>query len=217
MALGKSITIKKRVLKNIKGKTICRFPSSKPNSKTVYTEGVLEKDFCYHLEADDDVVAYECQPLGFFYYIDGKKHQYTPDFKVTYADGSSQYFEVKERQYLPPDFYETFAIIQKQAQLLGIPLSLITDETILKEPLITNLKTLFRAKNDVEYSKDFEVVALFILSKVKSITIEQLLENSGYSGNLGLAFKFIQLGKIKCDIKQQELGLNAILEGTSHD
>ncbi|MFT6269585.1 MAG: hypothetical protein ACJAVV_002412 [Alphaproteobacteria bacterium] len=57
----------------MKGKTICRFPSSKPSPETIYTEGVLEKEFCYHLEADDTVVRYESQPVGFHYWIDGER------------------------------------------------------------------------------------------------------------------------------------------------
>jgi len=42
-------TNKRRNLKNMKGKSICRFPSLKPTPNTIYTEGVIEKDFCYHL------------------------------------------------------------------------------------------------------------------------------------------------------------------------
>lgn len=72
--------IKKRNLKNMKGKTICRFPSRKPTPRTIYTEGVLERDYCYHLEANENVVEYESQPIGFYYWIGLERHIYTPDF-----------------------------------------------------------------------------------------------------------------------------------------
>lgn len=72
--------IKKRNLKNMKGKTICRFPSREPTPRTIYIEGVLERDYCYHLEANENVVEYESQPIGFYYWIGLERHIYTPDF-----------------------------------------------------------------------------------------------------------------------------------------
>lgn len=64
----------KREFKKMKGKTICRFPSSKPEPNTILTEGVLEKNFCYHLESDDNVIEYFSQPIGFHYGVDGARH-----------------------------------------------------------------------------------------------------------------------------------------------
>lgn len=71
---------KRRNLKNFKRKSICRFPSVKGDVPVVRTEGVLEKDFCYHLEFDPLVLQYQCQPIGYYYYLNNEKLGYTPDF-----------------------------------------------------------------------------------------------------------------------------------------
>ena len=57
---------KNRVLRGRTGPNICKLASTKSDEVPVLTEGKLEADFCYHLEFDENVLKYECQPLGFF-------------------------------------------------------------------------------------------------------------------------------------------------------
>lgn len=63
--------MKRRDLKSRKGITVCSFPATKPTRKIILTESLLERDFCYHLEMDDNVVAYESQPEQIRYFYQG--------------------------------------------------------------------------------------------------------------------------------------------------
>lgn len=140
---------KRRDLKKLKRKTICRFPSTKGDKSVVLTEGVLEKDFCYHLEFDNDVVEYQSQPLGYYYYMEDGKHGYTPDFKVLVntAEGRSElYYEIKERKYLEEDFEVEFKAKQWPPKNIGKDLILVDDFYIRKQPRLTNLKRVYAAK-----------------------------------------------------------------------
>lgn len=210
-------TNKRRNLKNMKGKSICRFPSLKPIPNTIYTEGVIEKDFCYHLEVDDEIIEYESQPLGYFYWIGSIRHIYTPDFQVLYKDSSIKYFEVKELKYLDDEFYEIFEILQKQALLLNKTLELVTDKYIYQEPLYTNLKHLSRARKNGSCTNGFRDLALFALSSVESLTIRELLEYADEPNGIGMVYKLIQLNVLKANIHDDLLGPDCLLTGIKND
>jgi hypothetical protein len=195
----------------MKGKSICRFPSLKPTPNTIYTEGVIEKDFCYHLEVDNEIVEYESQPLGFFYWIGPVRHVYTPDFQVFYRNSSIKYFEVKELKYLDDEFYEKFEILKQQALLLDKTLELVTDEFIYKEPLYTNLKHLQRARSNGTYSKKFLEITLFAFSNVESLTIRELLEYADELKGIGMVYKLIQLGFLKANMNDDLLGPDCLV------
>jgi len=204
-------TNKKRNLKNMKGKSICRFPSLKPTPNTIYTEGVIEKDFCYHLEVDNEIIEYESQPLGFYYWVGPVRHVYTPDFQVFYKNSSIKYFEVKELKYLDDEFYASFELWQQQALLLDKTLELVTDEFIYREPLYTNLKHLQRARNNGTYTKEFLEVTMFAFSNVESLTIRELLEYADEPNSIGMVYKLIQLGFLKVNMNDDLLGPDCLV------
>jgi hypothetical protein len=210
-------TDKRRDLKKMKGKNICLFPSLKPTPNTIYTEGVIEKDFCYHLEVDNEVIEYESQPLGFYYWMGSERYVYTPDFQVFYKNSSIKYFEVKELKYLDDDFYEKFPIWQQQSLLLGKTLELVTDEFIYQEPLYTNLKHLSRARKNGICTEEFREIAIFALSNVESLTIRELLKYAKRPNSIGMVYKLIQLGVLKISISDDVLGPDCLLMGIKND
>lgn len=203
--------IKKRNLKNMKGKTICRFPSRKPSPHTIYTEGDLERDYCYHLEANDEVLEYESQPKGFFYWVGLDRHIYTPDFLVHYKNSQSKYFEIKQEQYLDDDFWNVFPVIQKQSLLEGIELELVTDTFIYQEPFYNNLKHLHRARQNGYCSEDFKRIAVFALSNVPELTIRELLEYAELPDAIGMVYKLIQQKILVADIDNEALGPDCLI------
>lgn len=77
MPLKKS---RKRNIVKLKNKSITKFPAQKSSRSMVVLESPLERDFCYHLEFDQDVVSYEPQPEGYEYVLDGELRFYTPYF-----------------------------------------------------------------------------------------------------------------------------------------
>ena len=62
-------------------KVIGKFASLKMK-RVIWWESQLERDYIYLLEFDPDVASYDEQPLRIEYYLNGKKHRYTPDFLV---------------------------------------------------------------------------------------------------------------------------------------
>lgn len=203
--------IKERNLKNMKGKTICRFPSYKPSPHTVYTEGVIEADFCYHLEADPQVTEFRSQPKGFYYWIGSDRHIYTPDFLVHYMNAPSKYFEIKDVQFLDDDFWKQFPIIQNQSLLEGFELELVTDEFIYKEPLYQNLKHLHRSRKNGFCSDEFRRTAIFALSNVPELTIRELLDYAEKPDAIGMVYKLIQEKELFFDMNNIPLGPNCLV------
>lgn len=159
----------RRNLKKRKGITVCTFPASKPAARTIYVEGLLEKDFCYHLELDNAVVGYDCQPESITYLLNEKKHTYTPDFIATYEDSTQEYFEVKDKRFLDDDMKEKLSYIGQYTERNGIPLTVITDEKIRKNPFFSNLKRLYASRTSGSIQND-------LLSKIQ----EQFENNNDF-------------------------------------
>jgi len=75
-------------------KNIYKFASRK-NRSTIMCESGLEFDACFHLEFSPSIAAFESQPKGIEYLVDGKVRRYTPDFKIVKTTGEIEYIEVK--------------------------------------------------------------------------------------------------------------------------
>jgi hypothetical protein len=168
---------KRRNLKKFKRKTVCRFPSVKGDVPVVLTEGVIEKDFCYHLELDPLVKLYQCQPLGYYYYLNGEKRSYTPDFEVDIDGGVNTYYEVKELEYLKYDldFDVEFEAKKQQAKILGKQLILVCDDFIRQEPKFTNTKRVYGAKRRGMPSHDMLNSVIKTFDELQPITAEELM------------------------------------------
>ena len=63
----------------------------------IIVESALEKDYCFHLDADRSVLKYFPQPITFLINSEQLKDlRYTPDFEVQFLDGRKAYVEVKK-------------------------------------------------------------------------------------------------------------------------
>jgi TnsA-like endonuclease N terminal len=69
----------RKVSNRSKKNTIGHFPSLKMKRMIAF-ESLLERDGIYTFDFDQDVLAYEEQPLSIEYEHEGKKRHYTPDF-----------------------------------------------------------------------------------------------------------------------------------------
>ena len=143
----------------------------------VLTEGTVEKDFCYHLELDPLVKKYQCQPLGYYYYLNGERRSYTPDFEVYIDGGVNTYYEVKELEYLEDDddFPIEFAAQQKQAEILGKQLILVCDDVIRQQPKLSNMRRVYGAKRRGRPSHEFVNSVVKIIDALEPITAEELM------------------------------------------
>lgn len=124
-------------------KNIGRFFSAKMQVGVWY-ESLLERDYMYLLEIDPQVLSYSSQPLKITYTLDNKKRQYTPDFLVERHD-SRQIVEIKPASQLKSaSNSQKLPIIAQIFQQEGWEFVIITDAMIRREPLLSNIKLLYR-------------------------------------------------------------------------
>ncbi|MDO3380895.1 hypothetical protein [Gilvimarinus algae] len=132
-----------RKIKSSTVKNLFKFPSTKTPPyessltpyKMVLVESALEKDFCYHLEADSDVSEYYPQPRTFTS-PKGEipKWSYTPDFIVIFKDGVSVYVEVKRSVDELKEIY--WYKLGRVAELLRVEKStlVVADAELIRAP-----------------------------------------------------------------------------------
>lgn len=70
------------------------FTSRKSGCDLHYRSG-LECEFYELLEADRDVTGFFAEPFKVPYYFRGEWHDYIPDIRVNYTDGSTEIWEIK--------------------------------------------------------------------------------------------------------------------------
>jgi hypothetical protein len=70
------------------------FTSKKSGCDLPYRSG-LECEFYELLEADNDVASFFPEPFKVPYYFQGQWHDYIPDIRINYIDGSTEIWEVK--------------------------------------------------------------------------------------------------------------------------
>jgi len=68
--------------------------SHKNKCEIKYRSG-MEEEFYNLLETDGDVAAFAAEPFKVPYFWAGKWHNYIPDIRVNFIDGSSEIWEVK--------------------------------------------------------------------------------------------------------------------------
>jgi len=103
------------------------------NNKQLAFESILERDFFTLLEFQNNVVAYEEQPLKIQYKLKAKNTRYTPDVLVTYNDGSQKIFEVKYQSDIDsdPKLQHKISVLKEEiARQMSLPLETFTDAQI---------------------------------------------------------------------------------------
>lgn len=68
---------------------------SKKSGKLIRYRSGMEEEFYNLLEQDNDVLSFHAEPYKVPYFWQGKWHDYIPDIRVNFADGSVEIWEVK--------------------------------------------------------------------------------------------------------------------------
>ena len=130
----------------------------------IWYESLLERDYMYLLEIDSDVISYSSQSLRIVYRQDGKPRRYTPDFFVERSQ-KKQVIEIKPRTKIDSDknrkLFQSITYICKSKSWDFL---VITDEMIRREPILSNIKLLYR-------------YALVTLTPEMAITCHQYFKN----------------------------------------
>lgn len=132
------------------------------NNKQLAFESILERDFFTLLEFQNNVVAYEEQPLKIQYKLKAKNTRYTPDVLVTYNDDSQKIFEVKYQSDIDsdPKLQHKISVLKEEiARQMSLPLETFTnaqiDQVYLKNCIFL-YKNAFIPNNNVLTTKVLE-------------------------------------------------------------
>lgn len=169
----------------------------------IWYESLNERDYMYLLEIDPDVVSYSSQPLKISYTLDDQVQRYTPDFLVE-RRSKQQIVEIKPNSQLDNDKnLKLFQSMTSISQSQGWEFVVITDEMIRREPLLSNVKLLYRYAQ-IPLTLQHLIVCHQYLSNQPPITLLtafQDLQPQGVSQEILL--KLIFLGFLETDLMNQ--------------
>lgn len=123
------------------------FPSAK-NGRPVGYESLIEKDYIYLLESDQDVISYYEQPVKILYTYKNRNCMYTPDMLV-YRKNKIQLIEIKPYQKLNMLLHDEatlrkYSVAASYCKQQGYDeFKIITDQEINAGSLLSNVKYLF--------------------------------------------------------------------------
>jgi len=169
----------------------------------VYTEGVLEENFCYYLEMDSSVIEYQCQPLGYCYFYDDQKLGYISDFKVVYQSDEGQiviYYEDKRRKYIDEEFERELEAKKWSVKNTGSDLILVDDEFIMKQPKLINFKRVYTARRRGKPRPALVKAVASAFSSVVSISATELMESLQIS--IGEIYQLVHFKILVADFEE---------------
>lgn len=140
-----------RKIKNNYGKKNTGYFPSKKNGRGIAYESLLERDYMYLLEYDDDVISYLEQPITLEYVYLNRKRSYTPDIKVE-RNNKIQIIEIKPYEklklILEDDKFKTKLDVAANYCLHNqFEFKIVTDMDIRNGSLLNNIMFLHRYAN----------------------------------------------------------------------
>lgn len=133
----------RNITNNGSKKVIGKFPSLLMGI-IVRWESKLERDFIYLLEFDPDVLSYREQPIRIIYFLDGKRHRYTPDFLVVRVN-KKQIIEVKPiSKVFKGNNRRRFRAISRICSAMGYEFKIATEREIRVQPSLNNIKLFWK-------------------------------------------------------------------------
>jgi len=130
-----------RKVSNRGGNIIGRFPSLKLE-RMVDFESLIERDFIYVLDFEQDVEMFIEQPLSIEYEQAGRILHYTPDFWII-KTGQPILVECKpEKRVDLPENQRKFAAAQRWCGARGWQYQVVTEEQLRRGPRLANIRLL---------------------------------------------------------------------------
>ncbi|HEV2912597.1 MAG TPA: TnsA endonuclease N-terminal domain-containing protein [Pyrinomonadaceae bacterium] len=123
-------------------KNVGKFFSVKMNTM-LWFESLLEEALMYLLDFDPGVRRFREQPCRIRYILDGKTRHYTPDILVERVN-EKQIIEVKPKKKVMNEKYDLlFRIILPICEEAGYRFKVFTEEMIMQQPMLNNIKALW--------------------------------------------------------------------------
>lgn len=158
--------------RNITGKV----QSTKSNHYTEFESG-LEQGALFLCEYDPNIKYFRTQPKRFYYYLNGKKHHYTPDIYIEYTDSSKLYVEIKYREdifrnwkQLKPKFKAVIHDLKSEPKTRFK----IWTEKEIKSTYLDNVKFILPYRHR-EYEEYQATMIIDFLKRERDISIRALL------------------------------------------
>ncbi len=181
-------------------KLVSKFPSIKLG-RVVRCESPLERDYVYLLE-HGKAKFYEEQPLRIWYYLNGKKRRYTPDFLVE-SSNKKQIVEVKPvKVVVKAEFQALFHTISQICRQEGYEFLVVTDEMIRVQPRLANIKILYRYAK-VPIFPDYQLEYYEFLKEEPRISIRGLanfLSSRKIEDSLSVVYALSYWGFLEIDL-----------------
>ncbi len=202
-----------RQIKRSAVKNIYKFPSTKSGGscqpyRMVLVESILEKDFCFHLEDNNDVLCYYPQPKT--YQINSERlrnRSYTPDFEVHLRDGRKLFVEVK-KDFLNLDeiYLHKLEIAEKEMLIDGYHFVRVDEDAIRIEPLLSNLKWLQRYRRTGLNNDGLLAILKSVVPNPETL-LDLVSNNAGIRTET--VYQLIAGGQIKVDLMKEEIGVDS--------
>ncbi len=176
----------------------------------IWYESLNERDYMYLLEIDPDVVSYSSQPLKISYTLNNRIRRYTPDFLVQ-RRSLQQIVEIKPKKQLNHEQnLQLFQVMTSLGQSQGWEFVVITDEMIRKEPLLSNVKLLYRYAQIPLTLQNLIVCHQYFTNQppIPLLTAQKHLEPQGISP--AMLLKLIFLGFLETDCQNQLIAQSQI-------
>jgi hypothetical protein len=130
-----------RKVSNRGGNLVGRFPSLKMERMVAF-ESLIERDFIYLLDFEQDVEWFAEQPVTISYQYQGKTRKYTPDFHVI-RNGQDTLVECKpEKRVHSTENQRKFAAAQLWCSTRGWTFQVVTDTQLRSGYRLQNVKLL---------------------------------------------------------------------------
>jgi hypothetical protein len=186
-----------------------KFPTLKPTKRSVHWNSPLERDLFFILELDSDVKLFREQPCTIEYFLDGKKHRYTPDLLVVRSN-RSQIIEVKPKSKVKK-YDQLFRMVALICREHGYEFVVATDVEIRQQPRLNNLKLLWRYSRIIIYPQHQIACQNFFRMKHKA-TLGELFEFFAKIGvGRQVVYALLCRGIVECDLSRQRIDSNCVV------
>jgi hypothetical protein len=184
--------------------------SSYKNMTGIWYESLIERDYMYLLESDPDVLSYSTQPLKIIYTWDNKPRKYTPDFLVE-RSSRTQIVEIKPATQVDSDKNQRlWRYVAPNCLERGWEFAVVTDEMIRVQPLLDNLKLLYKyVREPLSFHNYIECHQYFQRQGTSSITKAET-DLAPHQISRKTLLKLIFLGWLSTDLMQPLSGESLI-------
>lgn len=118
--------------------------STVKDSSPHFFESFNESHFAVMFEFDQTIVSVKSQPFSIQYYDDGSNRHYTPDFSLSYCNGSIKIIEVKASATLNEKINRKYKLIEKVFKQHGFEFQVMTENHLPSRLALSNMMMIKR-------------------------------------------------------------------------